>query len=379
MSSGASSSSAGSTSSAGGDEGDRQVVVQRPDGLVSWGEGSAPSIPSVDDENESGDNDSAIGGMSVVTSTQSLRSSIYEDVEENGRTYHRFKEGKYPLPNDAQEQERLDLQHALFGVTLEGKLHLAPIADGIENCLDIATGTGIWAIEFAEKYPKCKVLGTDLSAIQPLYVPPNLRFEIDDAEDEWIFSERFDFIHGRALLSCFKDPSFVIQQAFNTLKPGSYLELQDGTFPFKYIGPPPLDSAIYNWNQLVVAGAAASGRPWTNVAHYARWMQEIGFVDIEEKQFYWPTSAWPKGEYFKQVAAYWQADFLNGIEGISLKVMGKLGWDAEEIRVFCEKVRGDVRDVGIKAYLPITVVYGRKPFEDKTTPVASTESVAESV
>lgn len=40
-------------------------------------------------------------------------------------------------------------------------------------------------------------------------VPPNLRFEIDDAEDEWIFSERFDYIHGRALLSCFKEPSFV--------------------------------------------------------------------------------------------------------------------------------------------------------------------------
>lgn len=34
----------------------------------------------------------------------------------------------------------IDLQHALFGVTLEGKLHLAPISDKIENCLDIATG-----------------------------------------------------------------------------------------------------------------------------------------------------------------------------------------------------------------------------------------------
>lgn len=34
----------------------------------------------------------------------------------------------------------IDLQHALFGVTLEGKLHLAPISDTIENCLDIATG-----------------------------------------------------------------------------------------------------------------------------------------------------------------------------------------------------------------------------------------------
>lgn len=44
--------------------------------------------------------DSAVGGMSFVSSTQSLSSSLYEHVVENGRTYHKFKEGKYPLPND---------------------------------------------------------------------------------------------------------------------------------------------------------------------------------------------------------------------------------------------------------------------------------------
>jgi hypothetical protein len=30
----------------------------------------------------------------------SVNSSIFEFVEENGRTYHRYKEGKYFLPND---------------------------------------------------------------------------------------------------------------------------------------------------------------------------------------------------------------------------------------------------------------------------------------
>ncbi len=33
-------------------------------------------------------------------STMSLRSSIYDFVEENGRTYHRYKQGKYWMPND---------------------------------------------------------------------------------------------------------------------------------------------------------------------------------------------------------------------------------------------------------------------------------------
>ena len=30
----------------------------------------------------------------------SVSSSIYNYVVENGRTYHRYKEGKYMLPND---------------------------------------------------------------------------------------------------------------------------------------------------------------------------------------------------------------------------------------------------------------------------------------
>jgi ubiquinone/menaquinone biosynthesis C-methylase UbiE len=43
-----------------------------------------------------------------------------------------------------------DLQHHLFVMSLHGALHLAPIKEGLHNVLDIATGTGIWAIEFGE-------------------------------------------------------------------------------------------------------------------------------------------------------------------------------------------------------------------------------------
>jgi hypothetical protein len=41
-----------------------------------------------------------------------------------------------------------DIQHGLFLLTLDGNLHLAPLEGAIHNALDIATGTGIWAIEF---------------------------------------------------------------------------------------------------------------------------------------------------------------------------------------------------------------------------------------
>jgi len=38
----------------------------------------------------------------------------------------------------------LDLQHQLFLMTTDYKLHLAPIAPDAKWILDIGTGTGIW-------------------------------------------------------------------------------------------------------------------------------------------------------------------------------------------------------------------------------------------
>ena len=184
-------------------------------------------------------------------------------------------------------------------------------------------------------------------------VPPNCRFEIDDAEDEWIFSEKFDYIHGRALLSCFKDPASVLRSAFASLEPGGYLELQDGIFPFKYLGEPPIDSHLYKWNEIIVEGAAKAGRPWTNSQHYKRWMEEIGFEDVVEKHFFWPTSTWAKGRYFKQIAVYFQEDLMNVLEALSLKVMGVVGWSAEDIQAFVEGVRKDIKDTSIHAYFPM--------------------------
>ncbi|KAE9363223.1 S-adenosyl-L-methionine-dependent methyltransferase [Stipitochalara longipes BDJ] len=330
-------------------------------GPGSWETGSAPSLPSVDSRRRNNDADSAIGTLSDETSTASLRSSIYQNVEENGRTYHHYKQGKYNLPNDELERERLDLQHTLFYITFGEKYYFAPLGPNIHNALDIATGTGIWAIDFANLFPNAQVVGTDLSAIQPDYIPANCRFEIDDAEDEWTFAQKFDFIHGRALLSCFKDPKFVLAQAFNSLAPGGYLEMHDLIYPFSYIGPAPVGSPVYRWNELCMEGSAKLGRPWTNVKNYKTWMEEIGYEDVVERTFYWPTNTWAKGQYLKQVGAFFHQDLLNGIEGMSLKVIGCLGWSAEQIREFLVGVIRDINDPEMTAYVSVKVVYGRKP------------------
>ena len=49
-------------------------------------------------------------------------------------------------------------------------------------------------------YPGATVLGVDLSPIQPQWVPPSVKFMVDDVESPWLRPlNHFDYIHGRHL------------------------------------------------------------------------------------------------------------------------------------------------------------------------------------
>ena len=50
------------------------------------------------------------------------------------------------LPNDDREQDRLDILHHVFRLTLGGALCRTKL-DNPQKILDVGTGTGIWAIE----------------------------------------------------------------------------------------------------------------------------------------------------------------------------------------------------------------------------------------
>jgi hypothetical protein len=89
------------------------------------------------------DGDSAVGGFSALSSTESLTDSILDYRRIHGRTF--TAKGEYWGPNDERQNEGLDIAHHWHTLLLDDKFFLAPIKNP-KTILDIGTGTGVWAM-----------------------------------------------------------------------------------------------------------------------------------------------------------------------------------------------------------------------------------------
>ncbi|KAH7357687.1 S-adenosyl-L-methionine-dependent methyltransferase, partial [Plectosphaerella cucumerina] len=167
-------------------------------------------------------------GDDVSTASTSLRSSILDYEWRHGRRYHRFNAGQYNFPNDEQEQDHLDMVHHGFYRLFNDRVFVASIGLDGKRVLDIGTGTGIWAIQLGDEYPVAELsIGNDLSPIQPTWTPPNVKFVVDDVEQDWVEPQPYDFIHIRYMAGCIQDWPRLMKQIFDNLKPGGWVEFQD--------------------------------------------------------------------------------------------------------------------------------------------------------
>lgn len=316
-------------------------------------------------EAEADDYDSGLESASLASSTTSIASTIFKYRSEHGRTYHAYKDGAYAFPNDDTELDRLDLQHHQFSVTFDGKLFLAsiPAEKILHRVVDVGTGTGIWAIDFADMYPQSQVLGVDLSPVQPGFVPQNLSFQIDDIEEPWTYGQKFDFIYSRMMVGSLANVPRFFEQSFENLAPGGVLEMADIAYPAKLNGGDiPEDSQLYKWSIFFTEACAKAGRNANCARLYKTQMETAGFTNVVEKTLIWPTNRWPKDKKMKDIGMWTLENLENGLEALSTALFTRvLGWEKEELDAFLVGVRKEMRDTKFHTYWDIIVVFGTKP------------------
>ncbi|RMJ28403.1 Methyltransferase [Aspergillus sp. HF37] len=298
----------------------------------------------------------------VASSTNSLSSSVLNYQYENGRRYHAYREGEYLMPNDDREQDRLDLHHHIFRLCVGGALYRAPIDLSSARILDLGTGTGIWPIEVADEFPRADVIGTDLSPIQPQWVPPNCFFEVDDCESEWDFSKSFDFIHARALAGSVRDFPGLYERIMKNLKPGGYVEVVDQP-PVAFADDDSMDRApnISEWTRLHNEACEKFGKRM-DIAHCQRqWMIDAGFTNVKEEIFKIPLNPWAKDRKMKELGRYHQVNMLEAMESYSMALFTRiLDWSADEAKIFFAGVRTELMDRSLHLYGKVYFVYGQK-------------------
>ncbi|KAI9757693.1 MAG: hypothetical protein M1815_000340 [Lichina confinis] len=302
-------------------------------------------IVEIDDHDVGSDaGDSTFSEVSSYTT--SLISEVTNYRYENGRRYSSDRFGNYVMPNDEQEAERLDICHEMFKRRLNGKLHLAPIGPSPQRVLDIGCGSGIWAIEMGDLYPSAEIIGNDLSPIQPTWIPPNVRFEVDDAELEWTYRRDFDYIHVRWMAAGIKDWPRLLQQGYEHLQPGGWMEVQEVDIDiYSEDGSLKEDDPLRVWNKQCQEAIALDGRTFSPGPHTRRRMEQAGFVNVREYPFKLPIGVWPKEKDHKDVGAFNYIQMDEGLEAMCLALYTRyLKWSREQTLIFLPEVRKSLND-----------------------------------
>ena len=297
---------------------------------------------------------------SMVSSyVSSIASDIRRGIEENGRVYPAYGKNQYGLPVDALEQERNDLQHFKYFLLLNDRLQTAPLPEAPNKILDLGCGSGIWAIDMADQYPSAQVIGVDIAPVQPVFVPINCEFQVDDVEQDWLFADNsFDLIHSRDLLFAVRDWERLIEQAKKALKPGSYLELnQSWPVPRCDDNTIPENSSYVEVLSVLADIGEAFGAPLSACTKFKDQMIAAGFVDVHEELSRIPITAWPKDDRLKKVGALEYENFKKGVGGWMLRGYTAMGRPTEEAQILAAKSRAELAEKGrsMHIWIPLFV------------------------
>lgn len=302
----------------------------------------------------------------------------------------------YPLPPPGvgAESKRLNIQHELSLLDQDGLLLVSHFPglyrqrEGREGNLrvaDVGTGTGIWAIQFAQQHPDVQVVGFDLGIPAPQLdglQPPNVHFAIQDLLTAWptegVAAGPFDLVHCRQVLLNVPDPARMLRKVFENLRPGGIVEIREYWNPMVSEAGNPEEPGngsqvplLVEWHRGTVEAAAALGCDHGFAARLPDALRDAGFSEVMVSDTKIPLGGWaPYGGLQQDERTQKMDSLLCKMIQAGAPVMTKemfvkgLGWTEERAVKYAARVVDEFgrADLGMdKIHARFRVVTARRP------------------
>jgi ubiquinone/menaquinone biosynthesis C-methylase UbiE len=222
----------------------------------------------------------------------------------------------YNLPRDLEEMNRLDFQHFLFRAALKGN-YVTPIGKPA-SILDVGTGTGRWAREMAQEFPRAKVVGLDVNPPPvdesvaarrtPEVLPPNYRFVAGNLLEGLPFADgQFDFVHMRLLVSGIPHEKWLaaVQELALVTRRGGWVESVEALLP---VEGGAVAEQLMDWIRAI---SLRRGVEIADAAHVGELMQTAGLVKLRTGIVQIPC-----GDYGGRIGKMMAANYFSGVKAV---------------------------------------------------------------
>ncbi len=264
----------------------------------------------------------------------------------------------YALPRDMEEINRLDFQHYMLRYALRG-LYAAPLAHPA-NILDVGTGTGRWAMDMAQVFPRTQVIGLDVNPppadeqARPGFDmrPRNYMFVPGNVLEGLPFDDgTFDFTHMRLLFTAIPADRWgqVIGELARVTRLAGWVESVETTG--LHDGGPHVDLVMSWIHQL----SARRSVDLLNGSRVAEFMGAAGLRNVAASVARVPTGAW--GERVGNMVA---TDFVGVAKGYAGVIVGAGLTTQEHFDETMAGMRADLNAPSTRCYTPFYVAIGQR-------------------
>ncbi len=267
----------------------------------------------------------------------------------------------YTFPRDMEEMNRLDFQHYILRYAFQG-LYAVPLRNP-RDILDVGTGTGRWAREMAQLFPRAKVVGLDIAPPQSDEVassgvgfdlrPPNYSFVAGNVLEGLPFPDaRFDFVHMRALIAAIPADRwpFVIGELARITRPGGWVESVESILPRG--GGPAMD-LLASWG---IALVARRGVDFTFAPNIGDLLRGAGLAQVSTREIPLPV-----GAYGGRIASMLARDAFVGTQSIRGLLVAQGITTEEEFAQTLASAQADLDSPQYHCVFPWYISFGQRP------------------